>query len=178
LRKIALLGIAALLAACSSSTANFKSDWERQNEGRLARDEGGSGSPVENLPPFPRGENLAEIFVSAASDFRFFVDRTSLSVSKDRIVRYVLVARSPSGVDNVTYEGINCREAEYRIYAVGRSDGSWASRPGEWRPITRQSVQRWHNALHGEYFCPNGIAIEDAAEGARALQRGGQQPIR
>jgi hypothetical protein len=176
LRKVALLGIAALLAACSSSTANFKSDWERQNEGRLARDEG--GAPAENPPPFPRSENLSEFTVSTASDFRFFVDRTSLSVSKDRIVRYVLVARSPSGVDNVTYEGINCREAEYRIYAVGRSDGSWASRSGEWRPITRENVQRWRNALRDEFLCPNGIAIEDAAEGARALQRGGQQPIR
>jgi hypothetical protein len=170
LRKIALLGAAALLAACSSGTAHFKSDWERQNEGRLARDE--SASP-ENPPPFPRNENLAEFLVGAASGFRFFVDRTSLSVSKERIVRYVLVARSPSGVDNVTYEGMNCREAEYRIYAVGRSDGTWASRPGEWRPITRQSVQRWHSALHGEFFCPKGIAIEDAAEGALALQRGG-----
>jgi hypothetical protein len=178
LTKIALLGVAALLAACSSSTAHMKSDWERQNEGRLARDESGSGSPVENLPPFPRAENLAEFSAGGASDFRFFVDRTSLGVSKDRIVRYVLVARSPSGVDNVSYEGINCREAEYRIYAVGRSDGTWASRPGEWRPITRENVQRWHNALRDEYFCPSGIAIENAADGVRALQRGGQQSIR
>lgn len=170
--------MAALLGACSSGTAHFKSDWERENEGRLARDESASGSPMENLPPFPRGENLAEFFVGGGSDFRFFVDRTSISVSKDRIVRYVLVARSPSGVDNVTYEGINCREAEYRIYAVGRSDGSWASRPGEWRPIIRENVQRWHDALRGEYFCPNGIAIEEAADGVRALQRGGHQSIR
>jgi len=178
LTKIALVGITALLAACSSSTGHMKSDWERQNEGRLARDEGGAGSPTDNLPPFPRGENLAEFFVGGGSGFRFFVDRSSISVSKDRIVRYVLVARSPSGVDNVAYEGINCREAEYRIYAVGRSDGSWASRPGEWRPITRENVQRWHDALRVEYFCPNGIAIEDAAEGVRALQRGGQNSIR
>jgi hypothetical protein len=174
LSKIALLGVAALLAACSSGSAHIKSDWERQNEGRLARDEGGAGSPAENPPPYPRNENLAEFSFSAVSDFKFFVDRTSLSVSKDRIVRYVLVARSPSGVDNVSYEGINCREAEYRMYAVGRSDGTWASHAGEWRPITAQSVQRWHNALRGEFFCPGGIAIEDAAEGVRALQRGGR----
>jgi hypothetical protein len=178
LRKIALLGAAALLAACSSGTGHMKSDWERQNEGRLARDEGGSGSPLENLPPFPRGENLAEFSGGGAGDFRFFVDRTSLSVSKDRIVRYVLVARSPSGVDNVTYEGINCREAEYRIYAVGRADGTWASRPGEWRPIARENVQRWHSALRDEYFCPSGIPIENAADGVRALQRGGRPSIR
>jgi hypothetical protein len=178
LRRIVLLAAAALLAACGSSTGHMKSDWERQNEGRLARDESGGGSPVESLPPFPRAENLAEFFVGGGGDFRFFVDRTSLSVSKDRIVRYVLVARSPSGVDNVAYEGINCREAEYRIYAVGRSDASWVSRPGEWRPITRENVQRWHNALRSEYFCPNGIAIENAADGVRALQRGGQQSIR
>jgi hypothetical protein len=173
LRNIVLAAAAVLLAACGAGTGHMKSDWERQNEGRLAREEGGPGSSVETPPPFPRSENLAEFSVSPASGFRFFVDRTSLAVTKERIVRYVFVARSPSGVDNISYEGINCREGEYRIYAVGRPDGTWSGRPGEWRPISRQSVERWHNALRDEFFCPGGIAIGDAAEGLLALQRGG-----
>jgi hypothetical protein len=162
----------AALIGCGSSTAHMKSDWERKNEGVLAREE--DGAPIaERLPAFPRNENLTRFSVSQASDFSFFVDRTSLSVGKERIVRYVLVARSASGVDNVSYEGMNCREAEYRIYAVGRPDGTWVTHPGEWRSL-RQGAQRAQNTLQRELFCPAGIAIENAAEGARALERGGR----
>jgi hypothetical protein len=34
-------------------------------------------------------------------------------------------------------------------------------------------VQRWHYALYREFFCPNRVAIADAAEGIRALEQGG-----
>jgi hypothetical protein len=82
------------------------------------------------------------------------------------------VARSPSGVDNVSYEALNCRESEFRIYAIGRSDGTWVSRRGEWRPL-RQGAQRAESTLHREFFCPGGIAVADASDGVRALERGG-----
>ena len=158
----------ALLSACAGGRHDSKSDWETLNEGRLVR-EAAEVSP--ELPPYPRQENLIEFFVTSASDFRFFVDRASISV-KDRIVRYTLVARSPSGVDNVSYEGINCPASEYQVYARGRSDGTWLSRAGPWQEITPRSVQRWHNALYREFFCPNRVAIADAAEGIRALEQG------
>lgn len=64
----------------------------------------------------------------ATSEFRFFVDAATLSVSDDGIVRYVLVARSPGGVDNVSLEGMRCATSEVRIYALGR-DGAWVGRP-------------------------------------------------
>jgi hypothetical protein len=149
----------------------MQSDWERQNEGLLARED--SDAPTaERLPSFPRNENLTQFPVSPSGDFSFFVDRTSVSLGKDRIVRFVLVARSPSGVDNISYEAINCREAEFRLYAIGRSDGTWVNRPGEWRTL-RQSAQRAESTLQREFFCPGGIAIADAADGVRALEQGG-----
>jgi hypothetical protein len=159
----------ALLAACAGSRSELKSDWEKQNEGRLVKE---AADMAPELPPYPRRENLIEFFVSSASDFRFFVDRASISV-RDRIVRYTLVARSPNGVDNVSYEGINCPAGEYQVYALGRSDSTWLSSPGAWREIAPRSVQRWHNALYREFFCPNRVAITDAAEGIRALEQGG-----
>ena len=161
--------LVALLAACASERSRLKSDWEKQNESRLVK-EAAEAAPPE-LPPYPRRENLIGFFVSSASDFRFFVDRASLGV-KDGIVRYTLVARSASGVDNVSYEAINCVAGEYQVYARGRSDGTWISRPGPWQAISARSVQRWHNALYREFFCPNRVAIADAAEGLRALERG------
>jgi len=158
----------ALLPACAGGRSTGQSDWEKRNEGRLAKE---AAEVAPELPPYPRQENLIEFFVSSASDFRFFVDRASISV-KDRIVRYTLVARSPNGVDNVSYEGLNCPAGEYQVYALGRSDRTWLNRSGPWREITHRSVQRWHNALYGEFFCPNRVAIADAVEGIRALERG------
>jgi hypothetical protein len=160
----------ALVSACAGDSSRMKSDWELQNEGRLVK-EAADAAPTPELPSYPRRENLVEFFVSSASDFKFFIDRSSISV-KDRVVRYVLVARSPNGVDNVSYEAINCPAGEYQVYARGRSDGTWLSRPGPWQEISPRSVQRWHNALYREFFCPNRAAITDPAEGVLALQRG------
>ena len=170
MRGVLLACLLGLLSGCGGDSARMRSDWEQKNEGRLVRQEADT-SPAPEPPAYPRRENLIEFFVSSASDFRFFVDRASISV-KDPIVRYTLVARSPTGVDNVSFEGINCAAGEYQVYARGRSDGGWLSRPGPWREITPRSVQRWHSALYREFFCPNRVAIADAAAGVLALERG------
>jgi hypothetical protein len=168
--------VAGLLGACSADTSRMKSDWEIENAGRLVKEE--EASLRVDLPPFPRRQDLVEFFVSAASDFRFFVDRTSISLAGERVVRYVLVARSPSGAENVSYEGINCRNGEYIVYAAGTRDRGWLSRSPQWRPIEPGRVQGRHNVLQREYFCPSRIAIASEAEGVRALEQGGHARAR
>lgn len=147
--------------------AQPKTDWELEQEER-----GWTEGRIQ-LPAYPKGDDLVEFYVSAATEFKFFVDRASLSVSPDGVVRYVLLARSPSGVENVTYEGIRCKTGVYRIYAYGRAGGNWAPRASDWRPIEQQSAQRWRHALWREYFCPQKVPIYDVAEGLDALRRGG-----
>lgn len=160
--------LAALGAASAAQVfAQPKSDWEVAEEERNWR-EGDF-----TLPPYPKAADLVEFHVSAATDFRFFVDHTSLSVAKDRVVRYTLVARSASGVENVSYEGIRCKSAMVRAYAFGHGGGRWSARGTAWRPVEPKGAQRWHFALWREYFCPYAIAIHDAAEGVDALRRGG-----
>jgi hypothetical protein len=88
------------------------------------------------------------------------------------VISYVLVARSLSGVDNVTFEAINCKSDEYRIYALGRADGTWGGQASPWRPIA-DSRQPQHRSLQRDYFCPQSNPISDADEGRRALQDGG-----
>jgi hypothetical protein len=146
---------------------HHKSDWELEQEERNWRE------GEVRVPSYPKAENLIEFFVSAASSFRFFIDRASLSVGKDGVVRYTLVARSPSGAENVSYEGIRCRTGIYKVYARGRSDGTWSERPGDWRAIEPKSVQRWHNELRRDYFCHQNMPIHDAREAIEALRRGG-----
>jgi hypothetical protein len=156
-----------LLTACGASGP--RSDWERANEEKLPAAE----QQREALPSAPqkRGE-LIEFFVAATSEFRFFVDAGSLSVSNDGIVRYILVARSNAGAENVSFEGMRCTTGEVRIYALGR-DGAWVGRPTDWRAIEPRSVQRWHNELFRNYFCPQREPIASAAEGVLALRMGG-----
>lgn len=124
-------------------------------------------------PAYPREADLTEFYVGAATSNRFFVDGTTLHVGKDGIVRYVLVVRTSGGATNVTFEGIHCQTREYKIYASGRKDGTWAQavRP-VWRPIENKLVNRHHAALNRDLLCPIGNPINTADEGRDALRRG------
>ena len=156
-----------LVGACASDNSRMKSDWELAHQGQLIREE---ASRDVALPGYPRPGELMPFTVSGSGEFDFFVDPASLSVAKDGIVRYTVVARSRSGADNVSYEGLNCKAAEYALYAVGQSDRSWRKSLAAWKPIERS---RWERTLADQYFCPQGIAIGSAAEGIDALRRGG-----
>jgi hypothetical protein len=174
LRAIALAlfcGYAALAAAQNTNelpeARGAKSDWEEAQEKLGWRD------AAVRLPDYPRSGNLIEFPVSMQSSFRFYVDSASISLAPDGVVRYTLVARSPSGVSNVSYEGIRCPTKSYRVYAIG-SDGRWLpGRQEDWRDIEARSMQRWHNALYFEYFCPRRQPVKDVAEAVRALRQGG-----
>ena len=124
------------------------------------------------LPPFPPRGELIEFAVSPPSDFRFFIEAGSVSVGADGMVRYVLIARSPSGARNVSYEGMLCDTGGVRIYATGGEAG-WIGKAGEWRAVEPRNIQRWHHALNREYFCPQREPVASAREALDALRRGG-----
>jgi hypothetical protein len=158
--------LAALLAGCTQAPQQT-SDWEKQNAQRL-----GGPEEVVALPPFPSKGNLVEVYVSAVADFKYFVDEKTLTVNpKERVIRYVLVAQSPSGVQNVRYEAIRCPD-EYRVLALGRPDGTWGGQPSEWRPIVRAANLSWPYALSRRYFGPHRDPVRTVAEASDALERG------
>ena len=158
--------IAAALGGCNRS---LPSEWERKNETLVDKQE---EDPVPPAPVFPARAALLEFEVRGQRDFRYYIDGASLSVDPKGIIRYTLVARSPSGIDNVTYEALRCKTDEYRVYALGRADGTWGGRPGNWRSIA-ESRQPQHRALQREYFCPQNNPIHNADEGRSALQQNG-----
>ena len=166
--KAALPALAALLLAACGGRETLKSDWELRNEARLGR-ENADLEVVTRFPAFPRRENLIEFKVLDSDGFGFFVDRSTLAVGDDGMVRYVLVARSPSGVENVSYEGLRCASAEFRRYALGRPDATWRASASPLQPLARP----WHQVLHHEFFCPQNLPLRTAAEGVQALVEGG-----
>lgn len=157
-----------LLAAACGTPSGPQSDWERRNQARLALE--APDQPA--LPRYPRQEDLVQIHVSATTNFKYFVDAATLDVSpRSREVRYVLVARSPSGVENVSYEAIRCPD-QYRVLAVGQAGEKWGGRQSDWREIIRGSALSWPYALSRKYFCPHRDPIRSVAEGVDALRRG------
>ena len=124
-------------------------------------------------PAFPQDASLREFYVSETTTNRFFIDEASLSVGNDGVVRFVLVIRTSGGATNITYEGIRCESREFRFYASGRQDGTWASvRKSEWKPIENKPINRHHAALSRDLFCPSGSPIMSAEDGRNALRLG------
>ena len=158
----------AMLAACSSNPEAMRSDWEIENAAMLAKEATPDALPT--LPPFPAAGNLVEFQVDGLTGFRAFIDANSLAVG-DGIVRYSLVARSASGAENTTYEALNCRSGEHRLYASGRADLTWVMQSSPWREVDRRRpIQR---ALMRDYFCPARTVISTSTEAIAALRRGG-----
>jgi len=125
--------------------------------------------PVEEaevvLPAYPDDKDRWIRFeTTAISKNRFFIDRDSLAFAEDRTLRYALVIESPSGVRNVSYEGMRCSTAEVKTYAWGTSEGKWyAAKEPKWQPIRVDRINGQHEALYERYFC-------EAATGMRTVK--------
>lgn len=125
------------------------------------------------LPPFPNADSLREFYVTATSPNEFYVDESSLDVGEDGVVRYVLVIRSPSGAESVTFEGLRCVSTESRIYATGRADGEWSkARRSEWEPIRANAYNMPRAILAGEHLCNGTVPPHTRAEALTWLRNG------
>ena len=144
--------VAALVVGCSplKPPSTFEQEYEERTK---------SWEEMQTQLPAaqPKESDLLPIGVSGATTYTFLLDRTSLSIGTDDVFRYTLVARSPEGARNVTFEGIRCETAERKIYATGRDDGSWSrARNAQWTRIEEVGNNRQHAALMKDYFCPDG----------------------
>ena len=105
------------------------------------------------LPAPPDAAGLIEFRPRGSSKNRFYVDEGSLSLGADRVIRYALVIKSPSGVANVSYEGMRCKTAEYKVYAFGIRDGQWVkAQAPKWQP-TGGTRSNFHYSLWVDYLC-------------------------
>lgn len=126
------------------------------------------------LPSFPQRENLVRVQVGGTTQFEFLVDVSSVKVGSDGVVRYSLVARSPSGGENISFEGIRCRTRERKIYAIGRSaDHSWSlPRISDWVDFRGTRVSSYHEALASQFFCLDRSTVPNSSRAIYLLKRG------
>ncbi len=156
-RAAALLAAAALAAGCASPVS--------EKELQQAIDE----RPTP--PPYPRFDQLVP--ADLGGGFDYFIDPSSISIAARSVVRYTVVARSPGGATNVSFEGLLCESRQRRLYALGREDGTWsAARDSEWADA-RNSTGSYYATLADYYFCPDKKPVADPAEAVRALRLGG-----
>lgn len=156
LRLMVMLAIlASALGGCGASTAPATKPSQRG----MTKDIG--GVPEEKafkeievaLPSYPQDSALLEFAPRRNSANHFYIDRNSISIGADRVIRYSTVIKSPSGAINTSYEAMRCKTSEYKIYAFGTGKSEWAKVPDEkWRAIPRISPD-FRFALYKDYFC-------------------------
>lgn len=127
---------------------------------------------VVKMPPFPKSENLIKTSISGSTGFEFFVDLTSLEVGSDGVVRFVVIARSPAGAENISFEGIRCSTRERKLYGVGRANGTWFA-PGrsEWIDFRGARVNSYHESFALQYFCLDRTAVPNVSRAIELLKR-------
>ena len=160
LRKWFLL--AAILAGLpgGSSAAAFPEDEaDIYGEGALPEYKGDDPKDWKeqdwHLPAWPEMEDLLELDTGLENfPFVVLIDPHSLSVGEDRVVRYTVVLRSRSGVDNIAFEGIRCNRKEYQRYAYGSNGSFQLSGDSGWKHYRDSGISRYRTVLTRDYFCP------------------------
>ena len=122
-------------------------------------------------PPALRTQGLIPIEMPSGFALRFAVDPASVSVGADGVVRYVIVASSPTGVVNAMYEGLRCNTAEVKVYARHNPDSGWVpARNAEWQPLQNRPNSRHSLVVARTGACVGTGSGGKASEIVRALR--------
>lgn len=129
-------------------------------------------------PPYPQDADLIAVAMAATSN-EFFVDRKSISIGADKVLRYTMLIRSNAGAVNVTYEGIRCETREKKLFHMGRKDGTWgAARAAKWSLISASGAVTYQKILMNDFFCPKEVSVKSAEEAINALRAGIHPAVR
>lgn len=115
------------------------------------------------LPPAPQEDDLVRIEAPRAqAGYDYFIDRKSLSLGRDGVMRYTVVARSPSGVLNAFHEGLRCYDDTVRTYGFASSDGVLREvASGKWHALANEGSRGYQDYLGNVIMCgPQGHAWE------------------
>lgn len=123
-------------------------------------------------PPALSQEQLIPIDMPIHLSLKFGVDPATLTATKDGVVRYVIVAKSPSGATSAMYEGLRCSTGEFKTYARQSSGGQWSNvRDAQWRPLNDNNISRHARALAHQGVCQGRSAVaSDPAQIIAALR--------
>ena len=106
------------------------------------------------LPGYPEKKNLMDLGIATdALQYTVYLDKPSLLLGEDGVVRYTVVLVSAADVWNVSNEVLRCGEKQFRRYAYG-VDGNWQPLSNSpWRDIRGSGANRYRQILYADYFC-------------------------
>lgn len=149
-RRILALVLAMMAGAASAQLTDADPDWKELE------------APP---PPALRTDRLIPVEMPPSNNLRFGVDAGSITVGTDGIVRYVVVAQSPSGTVNAMYEGVRCSSGEVKVYARHNPDSGWVrAANAEWVPLR---IAR--NSRHSLVIARGGACVDAAPNQSAAL---------
>lgn len=103
-------------------------------------------------PPAFSTAKLVPIMMPRYMTLEFGVDPSTIVITPDGVVRYVVVARNPAGsAVNAFYEGVRCATAQVKVYA--RSNGT------EWETATdpQWKALRFLNSSYSKALATQGL---------------------
>ena len=120
---------------------------------------------VITLPETSLPSGAMKFKAKALGDTDAAIDPASVSLGGDGVTRYTLVVRTVRGVVNVSHEGMRCPTAEWKMYATGRPDGSWARVPmPRWRKVDLNGTNDVRRILAEDVMCDkDGAPPKDVA---------------
>jgi hypothetical protein len=163
--RVARLAVWALgLALCSSMA-----------HAQLAADDPDWKESEAPTPPSFDIKRLVPFEVSTASSMKWGFDPDTMKITPDGIVRYVVVAQSPSGVVNAMYEAVRCTTAEWKTYARFNKDSGWSvAADPQWRPLRGYQPSNHALRLAQQGMCTGGAPAQSVRQVVRSVQ---QSPV-
>lgn len=129
-------------------------------------------------PPAFNADALVPFDGPVSSPLRFGVDPSTLQIGKDGVVRYVVVASSPSGAVNAMYEGIRCSSAQVKTYARHNPSSGWNTvQSPEWRSLYGSAATNHSLRLASQGVCTGAAPASSVRDIVRALRSPGQNIV-
>jgi CNP1-like family len=126
-------------------------------------------------PPEFDLKRLVPLEMPVQSQLKWGVDPATVKITKDGIIRYVVVAQSPSGVVNAMYEGIRCNKAEFRRYARHNPGSGWVKTTDQdWIALRQTGASRHPENLAKQGLCDGNAPPATVAEAMRRLRMGAE----
>ena len=129
---------------------------------------------AEAMQEPPAAFNLDKLIPVAnptRSNLSYGVAPDTVSVGSDKVVRYVIVAKSPRGAMNVLYEGVRCDTREVKAYASWRLDSGWRElSDAQWQEL-RNANSRYAQTMSNDAFCDVRIVYGSAEDIVQRLRK-------
>lgn len=151
---------ATLLLAASAASAQYVDpalDWKEAD--------------VPQAPAFDSAR-LIPIDAPRGSSLKFGIDPETISIGADGVVRYVVIASSAQGANNVLYEGIRCSTGEYRLYARWLGNDWSPARGSDWQSLYANMPSKHPLAIAQAGVCTGRAPNGPVATLVRALRSG------